>query len=263
VVVVIIFITIVAFATGLICPLLAVGIPAGIVYWIIKANSKPKVATKSPVLHAPRQPKVATTTNVAAMRHNRNSFPSGKAPHGWQALLKQCLLIDSNIWLGKDYDDFFTDLWCFCVEANYRFVLFAPQFDELIALTGLDAKDIRLWFARKSLLRSDTDDEQNAINRVEDFMRVWNANGKFLPTHCAIKRIDTFVKGGFLTIEPLALKAQSDSPAGPLLVRLLLDQIAKGIPCTFVAESEDSCLRARILLASHPQADWTTFVAVS
>ena len=171
--------------------------------------------------------------------------------------MKQCLLIDSNIWLGKDYDAFFTDLWCFCVEANYRFVLFAPQFDELVLLTGLDAGDIRLWLARKSPPGGGADGERAAaIERVEDFMRVWNANRKFLPTHCAIKRIENFAKGGLLAIEPLALDAQDD----PLPVRLLLDQTAKGIPCTLVAATEDLRTRARARLTSRPQADWTTLV---
>jgi len=126
-------------------------------------------------------------------------------------VLAPCLVIDSNIWMNEDYNDFFHVLRRSAIEQSTQLVLYGPQFDEICNIkktVGYEGK-------------------KNRRARI------------------AINRIEAFQKDDLLRIEPLAINPDNTAHADPLIIRLLVAE-AKTAKTSLCFVSDDKELRIRV-----------------
>jgi hypothetical protein len=116
------------------------------------------------------------------------------------------LIFDSNIWMGAQYDPFFSVFNSYLKLNKLTFQMPGWQFDEI------------------------SNTKKKANNNT--------------PTLIAINRIETLQIHGFLTIQDLTKDAAPDIYADPLLVNLITSQLAAGKSIAFI--SDDTELRVRI-----------------
>lgn len=139
------------------------------------------------------------------------------------AYLTPCVVIDTCIWMTEGYGLFFDTLDVLCRRANYRLMLFGPQFDEITSIKRLTAYE----------------DRANVCARL------------------AIDRIERLQKGGLLAITPVSIGTAPGADADPLIVELLSSQAERGVPCTFVSEDKELRIRVRQHLSNCAKAPWT------
>lgn len=137
-------------------------------------------------------------------------------------MLRQCIVIDSNIWMNENYEDFFSVLNWACRKQGYVLALFGPQFDEITNIKKNTAFG----------------EDKNKRARL------------------AINRIETFQKQNMLNIHPVTLDSKPGAYADPLIVKLLASQAKQGIDCTFISDDKELRIRVRQHLSDQATGKW-------
>ena len=124
-------------------------------------------------------------------------------------LLSHTLVIDSNVWMGEEYDAFFLLLADVLAEARRPLVMFGAQFDEICAL-----------------------------KRGQD-------EGAAGQAQRAIDRVERLQKQDLLHVEPGAIDAQRVSSADPPVLKLLVTLHQRQRTVTFISADNELRIRAR------------------
>lgn len=124
--------------------------------------------------------------------------------------LTSCLVIDSNIWMNEEYDDFFVVMELSCRKYGYKLILFCPQFDE--------------------------------ISNIKK--KVGYGESKNSRARLAINRIEHFQISGLLNVRPITIDSQKGAYADPIIVKIINLRAKAGDRCCFI--SDDKELRVRV-----------------
>ena len=125
-------------------------------------------------------------------------------------ILKDTILLDSNIWMGPEYESFFIFLREQLRSNDKKIVLYGPQFDEICNIKK------KTYYKTPKNVRS-----RIAINRIEDFQL-----------------------NELLTIKPLTIDAERGAYADPLIIKMVLGLLENNEKVVFI--SDDKELRIRI-----------------
>jgi hypothetical protein len=126
-------------------------------------------------------------------------------------LLTTHLVIDSNVWMNKEYDPFFSTLSHLLKEFNYQLVLYGPQFDEICN-----------------------------IKRKESYGTERDRSSRL-----ATDRIEQFQKEKLLRIVQLTRTARKRAYADPLIVDVLLSVAEEGKRVCLISDDRELRIRVR------------------
>jgi len=141
----------------------------------------------------------------------------------FEEILTKCLVIDSNIWMNPDYEDFFEVLSLASTKNDYVIELAGVQFDEIVNI--------------KKKTNYDTDD----VNRR---------------ARIAINRIEKLQKNKLLNISSVSVDAHQKAYADPTIVRLITEKSKKGLNCTFISDDKELRIRVRQHLIDLATSTW-------
>ena len=137
-------------------------------------------------------------------------------------ILDDYLIIDSNIWMGNDYDNFFEVISEACYNYKRTLNIHGVQFDEIV--------------------------------NIKNKYKFETIKGK--KARCAIGRIERLQKENCLEIRPITIDAKQDAYADPVLIKCLLDQAQNGVKTTLISNDKELCIRARQLLKNESAQNW-------
>lgn len=127
------------------------------------------------------------------------------------------LIIDSNIWMNDQFDDFFSALIIAMKQAGKGMKISSPQLDEICNIK------------RNSEYRS----SQSKSSR------------------CALKRIEVFQINDLLHACSIDAEAKKTVHVDPLLIETVLKQLKEGITTSFVTNDVELRIRLRALASTH------------
>lgn len=139
-----------------------------------------------------------------------------------EKLLGDCLIIDSNIWMNKQYDSFFQTLGLAIAASGVAYTLPGVQFDEICNIKK----------------RTSFDDPRSRAARL------------------AIDRIEQLQKGGLLRIDGIKLDAIRGAYADPELIKYLVSALEQKRLVCFIADDKELRVRVREHLQRFPEDQW-------
>ena len=131
----------------------------------------------------------------------------------WAERFSSLLLVDSNIWMNPEYDEFFSSLeW---VMERFSSIISMPskQFDEIVNLKNLPYGNPKSKLAR-----------------------------------CALGRIEYFQNRSLIRIVPMGFNAEKNAYADPDIIEILVDSLAKYTAMTLVSDDRELRIRANQIL---------------
>lgn len=131
----------------------------------------------------------------------------------WSENFKGFVLLDSNIWMGKNYDDLFDGLEVFLQKSKQAIKLLKVQFDEIVNLKDLPYKEEKSQAARL------------ALSRIEKFQK--------------LKIVD---------IDKVGIIAQKKAYADPEILKLLLNPNNIFEKFHLIADDRELRIRANALV---------------
>lgn len=126
----------------------------------------------------------------------------------WEKRLTSLIIVDSNIWMQKEYDSFFRNLTWVMERFSSTIKMSSIQFDEIVNLKDLPYSNPKSKLAR-----------------------------------CALARIEAFQKIGLIEIIPMKFEANKYAYADPDIIKFLVDSSREYPVMTLV--SDDRELRIR------------------
>lgn len=128
-----------------------------------------------------------------------------------ETVLAPSLVVDSNIWMNEDYDNFFAVLRRCVREKSDQLVLYGPQFDEMCNIKR----------------KADYGEDRNRRARL------------------AINRIEALQKEDLLRIEPVTIDPDRSAYADPMIVKLLVAHAKRAKNLCFVSDDKELRIRVR------------------
>jgi hypothetical protein len=126
-------------------------------------------------------------------------------------ILKDTILLDSNIWMNPDYESFFITLREQLKNQDKKLVLYGPQFDEIC--------NIKKRTGYRTI--------QNRLSRL------------------AINRIEEFQINNLLKIKPLTIDAEKRAYADPLIIKMVLGLLDNNEKVVFISDDKELRIRMR------------------
>lgn len=141
----------------------------------------------------------------------------------WGKKLSGFILIDSNIWMEYDYQNFFDVLMKLLEKTSNSIVMPSEQFDEIVNLKNRPYEDRKSKQAR-----------------------------------CALSRIESFQNKRKLKIIPMGVKTEKEAYADPVILKILINKAAECSNVTLISCDRELRIRANGLVSE----DSCTFFAI-
>jgi hypothetical protein len=139
----------------------------------------------------------------------------------WKKRFESLLLVDSNIWMNRDYDDFFKELEWVMQKFLSSIKMSSVQFDEIINLKNLSYDNPKSKLAR-----------------------------------CALSRIEYFQNINLIEIIPMGMDAKKSAYADPDIIEILIDSLSKYSAMTLVSDDRELRIRANQIMKDKQANDF-------
>ena len=139
----------------------------------------------------------------------------------WVKRFKSLVVIDANIWMTKEYDDFFKDLEWVMKKYSTKTYLSSTQFDEIINLKDLPYDNPKSRLAR-----------------------------------CALSRIEHFQKLGLVKIIPITIQSNKNAYADPDIIHYLLKSSEKYSIMTLITNDVELRIRTNQIINDRTKSDF-------
>lgn len=139
----------------------------------------------------------------------------------WVKRFKSLVVIDANIWMTKEYDDFFQDLEWVMQKYSTKTYLSSIQFDEIINLKNLPYDNPKSRLAR-----------------------------------CALSRIEHFQKLGLVKIIPMTIQSNKKAYADPDIIRYLLKSSEKYSIMTLITNDVELRIRTNEIISNRTKSNF-------
>lgn len=143
----------------------------------------------------------------------------------WGGRFESLLLVDSNIWMDRDYEDFFKDLEWVMNRFESSIKMSSIQFDEMVNLKNLPYDNPKSKLAR-----------------------------------CALARIEHFQNIDLIEIIPIGLNAKKNAYADPDFIKILVDSLKSHSAMTLVSDDRELRIRANQILKDKKAHDFKTIM---
>lgn len=137
----------------------------------------------------------------------------------WVKRFKSLVVIDANIWMTKEYDDFFKDLEWVMRKYSTKTYLSSIQFDEIINLKDLPYDNPKSRLAR-----------------------------------CALSRIEHFQKLGLVKIIPITIQSNKNAYADPDIIHYLLKSSEKYSIMTLITNDVELRIRTNQIISDRTKS---------
>ncbi|MDW6004179.1 DUF3824 domain-containing protein [Vibrio mangrovi] len=143
----------------------------------------------------------------------------------WGERFESLLLVDSNIWMNRDYEDFFKNLEWVMSRFESSIKMSSVQFDEMINLKNLPYDNPKSKLAR-----------------------------------CALARIEYFQNIDLIEIIPMGLNAKKNAYADPDIIEILVDSLKLHSAMTLVSDDRELRIRANQILKDKQAPDFKSIM---
>jgi len=137
-------------------------------------------------------------------------------------IISNYIIIDSNIWMDFEYDNFFIVIREACCNYKCKINIHSIQFDEIVNI------------------------KKNKKAEIQKRKKAW----------LAIKRIEELQKENILDINQISINPNRKAYADPLIIKLLSEQAQKGVKTTLISNDRELCIRARQILKDKSTNAW-------
>lgn len=143
----------------------------------------------------------------------------------WKTRFESLLLVDSNIWMNRDYDDFFKELEWVMKKFSSNIKMSSVQFDEIINLKNLPYDNPKSKLAR-----------------------------------CALSRIEYFQNIDLIEIIPMGTEAKKGAYADPDIIDILLNSLTENSSMTLVSDDRELRIRANQIMKDNQAKDFKSIL---
>lgn len=139
----------------------------------------------------------------------------------WKKRFESLLLVDSNIWMNREYDNFFKELEWIMQNFSSCIKMSSVQFDEIINLKNLDYEHPKSKLAR-----------------------------------CALSRIEYFQNINLIEIIPMDINAKKGAYADPDIIEILIDSLSRNPAMTLISDDRELRIRANQIMKDRQANDF-------
>jgi len=143
----------------------------------------------------------------------------------WEGRFKSLILVDSNIWMQKEYESFFESLEWIMKKYSSTIKMSSVQFDEIINLKNLPYENPKSRLAR-----------------------------------CALTRIEHFQNIDLIEIIPMQFEAKKNAYADPDIIKILLDSSSKHPIMTLVTDDRELRIRTNQIIKDKSESDFKSII---
>lgn len=205
------------------CMLLKVGttiVGLGIgAYAAAKSNASKEKKEEEQRQHYAQTAKEQEERNKAKIVHTRKAVIEFE--QSWKKRFISLIIVDSNIWMQQEYDNFFRNLEWVMKRFSSTIKMSSIQFDEIVNL-----KDLPYTNPKSKLAR------------------------------CALARIEVFQKMGLIEIIPMKFEANKYAYADPDIIKFLVDSSREYSVMTLVSDDRELRIRTNQIVKDKSKSNF-------